>query len=379
MASVPSYEKTTSLVSRALKLNPEALVAAFEPATERDLDAVLALRKRVIGADLVWNDPQYLRWRYHFGAPTRGRGECWVVRRGDELLAMVGSERIELLSHANKVPGLSLMDIAVQPELNGVGLGVWMVMHLFEKSGCLLAVGSNTNSRAIVSRVFDRLPDRRSYAHLIDFKPKLRRSMRRAWVAAVASTLANTASGLWRAGLRITSDRSLRVEPLQRFDDSVNELISQSLSDTDEISLARDAQFLNWRLRDNPRSDYSIWSAKRGRMLVGYVAVQVKTTRDGTRLAAIEDLLFAAGPGAAGIAKALLSKVFEHAASQNCERVTLIACHVQTESVLRRMGFFPVRATAETLSVKCRDAVMVRTIQAGAPWHLTGANTDRDE
>ena len=36
-------------------------------------------------------------------------------------------------------------------------------------------------------------------------------------------------------------------------------------------------------------------------------------------------------------------------------------------------------ADAETLCVRCRDAHLSEAIAAGVPWHLTGANTDRDD
>ncbi len=378
MARVPSYTKTTALVSRALTFTPEALVAGFVPAAQADLADLVELRRQVIGAALTWDDTSYLSWRYHLGLPTRGGGECWVVKRGDEVLAMLGSERISVLHQGRAVDGLSVMDIAVRPEFEGVGLGVWMAMHLCERFDCVLAIGSNANSRALVTRVFERLPDRRSYAHLFEFGPTFQRRWKSGALAGVAATLVGWGMALWRAAVALTRDRSLRIEPLLRFDASIDALVAQSRAGH-EISVHRSERFLNWRLFDNPRSAYTVWAAREGAQLAGYAAVRLRATEGGKQVLVIEDILVRAGGNGATVLRALLCRAFDQAKSLGCERITVIACHPENERVLRRLGFFAHRADAETLSVRSRDAGLSEAIAAGAPWHLTGANTDRDD
>lgn len=378
MARVPSYSKTTALVSRALSLAPEVLAAAFVAATQTDLAQIVGLRQKVIGAALTWDDASYLAWRYHLGSPARGRGECWVVKRGDEVLAMLGSERITVLHGGHAVEALSVMDIAVRPELEGVGLGVWMAMHLCERTDCVLAVGSNAHSRALVSRVFTRLPDRRPYAHLLEFGPIFQRRWESGLLARVAAVLAGGGMALWRAGAALTRDRSVRIERVQRFDGSVNALVAQSRAPAG-ISVGRDQHFLNWRLFDNPRSAYSVWAARHGGTMVGYIAFHTKVSDDVKKVLVIEDFLVPAGGNGPAVLRTLLCHVFDEARAQGCERITVIACHRENERVLRRLGFFPYRADAETLSVRARDAGLNAAIDAGVPWHLTGANTDRDD
>ena len=377
MARVPSYPKTTALVSRALNFTPEALAAGFVAATQADLAQLVELRRQVIGAALTWDDPRYLAWRYDLGLPGRGRGECWVVKRGDEVLAMLGSERIRVLHQGRAVHGLSVMDIAVRPEFDGLGLGVWMAMHLCERADCVLAIGSNANSRALVTRVFERLPDRRSYAHLFEFGPTFQRRWKAGALAQAAAALAGWGMALWRAGMALTRARSIRVEPLERFDAGIDALVSGSRGGT-EISVDRDQGFQNWRLFENPRTAYTVWAARAGAELAGWIAVRSKASEGGKQVLIIEDMLVRAGPSGAAALTVLLCHTFEHAKALGCERITVIACHPQNEQVLRRLGFFAHRADAETLSVRCRDPALTEAIAAGAPWHLTGANTDRD-
>jgi ribosomal protein S18 acetylase RimI-like enzyme len=378
MARVPSYSKTTALVSRALGFVPEALVAGFVPAAQADLAQLVELRRQVIGAHLTWDDARYLAWRYDLGSPGRGGGECWVVKRGDEVLAMLGSERISVLHQGRAVAGLSVMDIAVRPEFEGVGLGVWMAMHLCERTDCVLAIGSNDNSRALVTRVFERLPDRRSYAHLFECGPIFERRWKAGALTRVAAALADWSMALWRFGASLTRARALRIEPLLRFDAGIAALVAQS-GGGPEIVVDRGERFLNWRLFENPRTSYTVWAAREGAEIAGYLAVRTKASEDGKQLLVIEDMLVRAGDRGAAVLKALLCHCFEQAAARGCERITVIACHPENERVLRRLGFFEHAAEAETLSVRSRDAQLSEAIAAGVPWHLTGANTDRDD
>jgi hypothetical protein len=378
MARVPSYAKTTALVSRALKLKPEQLAAGFVPAAPQDLPQLVQVRKQIIGSELTWDDARYLSWRYHLGRPDEGRGECWVLKQGADVLAMLGTERIAVLHRGRVVDGLSVMDIAVRPDLDGVGLGVWMAMHLCEQTDCVLAIGSNTHSRAIVTHVFSRLPDRRSYAHPIDFVPMFNRRFQSRWFAASGAALAGWCMALWRGAVALTRKRSIQILPLQRFDASVADLVARSL-DPPEISVERHAPFLNWRLFDSPRSAYSVWGAHDGGKLVGYAALRIKAFGDGTQALVVEDLLVPASEDGVPVLKALMLHAFEQATGAGCERISLIACHSRNEAVLRRLGFFVHRADAETLSIHCRDPQLSEALAQGARWHLTGANTDRDD
>ncbi|MEQ1686862.1 MAG: hypothetical protein ABL916_24695 [Burkholderiaceae bacterium] len=380
MARVPSYAKTTALVSRALKLTPETLEASFVPATRDDLSQVVEMRRQVIGAGLAWDDPPYLSWRYHFGSEDQGRGECWVVKRDSSILAMVGSERISVQYQGHVVDGLTVMDIAVRPDLEGVGLGVWMAMRLGELFDCVLAIGSNANSRRIVSNVFVRLPDRRVLSHILEFEDILVRKLgpRARWLTKLISGAARQGMKFWRWGIKLTRDRSIRIEPLLRFDESIKDLISRSQV-RDEVVIGRNEQFLNWRLFDNPRSTYSVWAAFSGKSMAGYIALRTSHREDGDTSLVIVDILAPAGLEGLAVLKVLLCHAFDQATAHGCHRIAVVASHRDTERVLARLGFLKHRSAIKTLSVLCRDVLLNEAISMGSPWHITAANTDQDE
>jgi hypothetical protein len=271
------------------------------------------------------------------------------------------------------------MDIAVRPDLDGVGLGVWMAMHLCEHFDCVLAIGSNTNSRAIVSKVFTRLPDRRSYAHLIEFGPTLQRKWSSSdWRVTVPAALAGHGMKAWRWVASLTRDRALRIEPLLRFDPSASRLIADSHAQG-AVHIDRSAEFLNWRLFENPRSSYSVWAAYECERLVGYLAVRVKAVGGGKDSFVIEDYLVREGKSGMRVLRTLLAGVLAVAVARGCERVSVIACHPEAEGALRAFGFMLRPEYVETLSVRSKDKLLSEAIAVGVPWHVTGVNTDRDD
>ena len=379
MAQPPSYEKTSRLIARALGLTPESLESGFRPATQAELHQVVAMRRGLIGDRLSWDDEAYLAWRYHFGDPRRGRGDCWVLVRGGQVLGMVGSERLTLLHQGRAVDGLSVMDIAVLPEAEGFGLGVWMAMRICRQAACVLAIGSNPKSRGIVSQVFSRLPDRRRLAYFISVRTLAGRRLARAprWVAATAAAGADLGLRAWRALALPAADASLAVRPLTRFGAEADALLRQA-HDDGEVAVQRSAEALNWRLFDIPRSRYTVWGAHDADgALCGYLAAQVQVSPGTGRLMAIEDCV-AAPAQRDRVLRCLLAHLVREAVREACERVSMIACHAPTEQALRRLGFLLHPIDHETLSMAGSDPGLAAAVAAGAPWQLAGIHTDRD-
>jgi hypothetical protein len=131
-ANPPSFARTSTLVSRVLGLTPEELRASFRPAGAQDLPALIELRRRILGDALTWDDRQYLLWRYDFEGRPDSPGRVMVAAHAGKLLGVIGAERVRLARGSEVLDAVSLMDIMVQPELDGSGLGIWMNMAIFE-------------------------------------------------------------------------------------------------------------------------------------------------------------------------------------------------------------------------------------------------------
>jgi hypothetical protein len=251
-----------------------------------------------------------------------------------------------------------------------------MAMALTRSVPCTVAIGSNENSRAIVTRVLSRLPDRRAYSYYTVLERRLKLRLGSRWAAATVDLLAQTAMRSWRAFSLPAGANQITVRRLDRFDSSIESLIRRA-HDRAEISIDRSQAFLNWRLFDNPRASYIVCAAYRADLLVGYVAVRIVPIDGGQDLVMEDWLVDPKNEGQIAF-RVLLGAVIDIAQKEQCENVVAIACHAPSERILRRVGFRSRHNPWETLSAHTSDPRLSEAIAAQVPWHVSGANTDRD-
>jgi GNAT superfamily N-acetyltransferase len=377
MAGVPSYEKTTALVARALGWSPHTLAESFRPATRADLPGLLRLRASAIGADLIWNDEAYLRWRYRFSPDDAGRGDCWVSTREGEVIGALGTEDIVLRHGETSTKALSMMDIMVRPDFDGLGLGPWMAMDLCRRTDAAIAIGSNPHSRAIVSKVLTRMRDRRCYDYVVRFHQRFYRSLGSHIASAALAMAAEQTMRTWRALTIPWSNGTLELRPIERFDRTLDELCTRAHNPR-EISIARTREFLNWRLFDNPRASYQVWGAFENDVLEAYMAVRTGPLANDQRELILEDWLNVPDEEGTFAFRVLLGTAIEFARDTGCAHVSVITSHEASERVLRRIGFREIHNEWETLSACTTKPELNAAFESHAPWHVTGVNTDRD-
>lgn len=373
-----SLAQTSRLVARALGMTPAELMDNFRPALLADLPGMLALRQRVLGAKLDWDDPAYLRWRYRLGRPDQGGGDCWLLMRQGEILGMVGTQALGLRNGTRQGQALSLMDIMIQPELEDAGLGTWLNLVLQERADITLAIGANPNSIGMVSRLFDTLPNRRSHVHPIrlgDFLSK------RVPVPVLPGLAAWGLESLMRPGRALLlgpGSQGIDVRPMARFDDAVDALEHRVTADDTLIHCARSAAQLNWRLLDNPRAPCTVWGAWSKGQLQGYMATCLTPLDHGERQAlVIVDAMVLPLPTGRPAWRALLWKVLTQAARANAEYVVITAYRHDLEQELRRVGFRQQPHPYETLSWTCRDEGFKALAATHPDWTLSEIHTDR--
>jgi hypothetical protein len=379
MSQPPNFEKTSRLIARALGLKPAQLHASFRPATLAELPHILSIRHDLLGTELRWDDTAYLTWRYRFGHASLGRGECWVLVRDEQVLGMVGTEELSVNYHGRSIPTISVMDIAMHPHFEGIGLGPWMAMSLCHQFACVVAVGSNPKSRGIVSKIFTRQADRRCYAHLISTRTLLARRIAAPRLGQALSRVLDTGLKLWRALCLFKPPTSLKIQAITQFEPSHQEFLDQSC-DPHHPTLARTTAALNWRLFEISRTPHSVWGAFEHGELVGLIATHHGQSNAAGKFLTIEDCAIVASATleASTIRLALLTHAIQHAVQTQCERVSIIASHNPTEASLRRLGFIKHPNDFETFSVSTTDPALTRAIEAKVPWHLQGIHTDRD-
>lgn len=373
--ALPKLGTTTRLVARALGLTPERLVAAFREATLDDLPQICDLRRRVLGKSLTWDDSAYLQWRYQFGAPGQGRGPCFVVVDEGRLLGMVGSERLSLWCDGEHLDVPSLMDIMIEPSLDGTGLGVWLNLMLFDRYPLAIEIGANPNSLGLISRLYHRLPNRKQYVAPLHWRRVLGRRMKSRVLAATTLPLDVLYKG-WRA-LRLRGLlKQWTHRPIERFDASADELFLNRLAPR-EIAIERSSEYLNWRLFGNPRVRYTVMGVYEGERLIGYWAAHLRKLPNGVRSVDLVDWLIEEGAGISGLGR-LLEHAVRWAESEQADYVSVTVLHPVSERILGKLGFLRRSHEYNTVGVHCADKERWPLMLQSTRWYLTECNTDTD-
>ena len=372
----PSFSQTTTLVARALGMAGSELQASFRAARHEDLPSIMDVRRRVIGDHLTWNDEQYLKWRYDFDGRSDARGRCLVVCHGSRVLGMIGAEFVRIAIRAERHDALSLMDIMVDPKIDGSGLGIWLNMAVFQSNPVVIEIGANPNSIGLITRLFDRLPDRREYIAPLTLKRYLSSRVRSKIIARVLAAPIDAALAAGRALTSRRAPREWHLHPIKRFDASVDRLFSRRSSPSD-VMFERTAGYLNWRMFGNPRARYSVLGAYSNAELVGYAAYQLSQRSDGLRVVILVDWLVDERFGQAGIVD-LIQQAVRFAAKDEADFVSVNALHARTQRRLWRLGFVSHAAPFNTVGVHFGDRERYAELLDGSRWFLTEANTDVD-
>jgi hypothetical protein len=377
-----SKERVSLLIARALHTTPDELDAGFRAANIDDLPALLDLRRRVIGSALVWNDAQYMRWRYLPENGALGLATCWVCTRGGELLGMIGTEALRLMAGESCHEVHATMDLMVQPELAGSGLGVWINQTVCERLGTVLAIGSNPNSKGVLARSFEALPDRRTYTHPLHFSHFMAKRMSSPLMARCASVLADLAMQWVRTGHFWLARFKVSVEPVTHMEQGSAVQVDiacllQSARQAHRVEVLRDTATLSHRLLENPRTCCELWLARRSGRPVGLIATRIVPLDDSRYAVQVLDAVIN-GVHLRIALRALLAQIAGRAYRRGAEYVSWTLYDPSLEAEIKRLMFRMQPHPYETLSWVCPDAVFREAVLARAAWTLSDIHTDRD-
>lgn len=372
--ALPKFESTTRLFARALGWSADELLQRFRVADADDEAALLAFRARD-----GWDDRAYLRWRYGASRDVQADppGQSWIVRHGDgPVLAAIGTEA-QPIHHAGRVyRGQLLMDVQLDPALEGAGGGVWLNQAMFRRAEASLAVGGNVNSMGMVRRLFAPLPSRRHYVLPLKTNGLLQRRRVPAAVAGIAAPILDAGLRLRTAVLAPADRQNVRVQEVDRVSESWLRPLHDALA-PGIACIAPDAGQLQWRLRDNPRASYRIFVAHRDGHCVGYLAARVvaATPQDEGGLH-IQDWKVAEADATPALAT-LLSHAVEHARKHACSRVFTTCLAPHADATLRRCGFLPGRSAPHLLTGIHTDLPLPVHPQSN-DWQITDLSFDGD-
>src|SRR5262245_26596665 len=98
---------------------------AYRPALASEIPEILTLRRKVNG-EMWWDDRRFVEWRYFSRLTDAKDVPYWVFVHDGEVLGACGLEPVTLVIDGQPVSAVRTLDIMVRPDLDGLGLGVFM-------------------------------------------------------------------------------------------------------------------------------------------------------------------------------------------------------------------------------------------------------------
>lgn len=343
-------------------------IGRFRPDDRRGVET---LYRRTHGADAA--EASRLRWDWqHRRNPSNPTGEpgIWVAREGPTVIGQYSTLPVRVSIKGIEVQGAWGSDASVAPERERQGLGEALVRAWDRNNGAALALGVSSQSRHLLDRL--HWP----HAHVVPclVKPLTRRAVRLTnWPPALNRLM----SALTLPVIHVVArSRPLRAEcqPIRRFDLSFTALWER-LAPKFDLSVRRDAAYLNWRYIEPPHVRYSVVALKRQGEVHGYAVYRHRHEPLG-RVTLLVDFLV--DPDDVSGLKTLLRWVDREARAEDSDKVRCYVMNGAFRRVLRRNGYFNVKSTLE-VSVKV-NAVQVPKgfYDENDGWHITYGDSDQD-
>jgi len=367
------YEALIPYVSQAFGLTPEALASAFRPADPSDLHELLALRRAVVPG-MWWDDEAFVRWRYFGRRDPAGRVPYWVFAHDGTVAGACGLEPVTLVVDGDPVPAVRTMDIMVRPDLDGLGLGAFMNLRLFQEFPIGIVTGSNDRSHRMLVRLFRHSADLVVWKTAITSRDLVHERLPMAHLAHVVSAAADSLLALFRR--RINPPNGIDVRPISRFDDRVTAL-SRRCERPGRVLVRRSEDYLNWRFFENPRCDYIVHGAFAGERLVAYVASRFNLAHPNPRREGeIVDWMDEPGHRNDSALPALFASAVAELARREARIVTCAASGAGHHAAARANGFRLRSAQRIPFFARASVSGLHERLTAGGGWFLTRADLD---
>jgi GNAT superfamily N-acetyltransferase len=346
-------------------------VAEIDRYRADDRRAVEALYRRVFGNDAA--DASRLRWDWQYRRNPNNAGgepEIWIAREGTTIVGQYATMPVRLAVKGREVNGSWGMDVMVAPERQRQGLGEVLFRTWDRNVGASLGLGLSEASYRLFQKL--RWPDVGPVPCFV--KPLTRRAFRNPRFPVPINRLISAVT--LPIVLVVSRTRPLRAEvkPIPRFDDSFTALW-ETLAPKFDVSVRRDAAYLNWKFASAPHVRYSIAALLREGKAAGY-AVYRHLYESRGRVTLLVDFL--ADPDEPSDFATLLRWIDREARQADSDKIRTFATHAAFRRVLRRSGYFQVKSTVEFV-IKINGVDVPRGFYDNTDaWHVTLGDSDQD-
>jgi len=357
-------------------LSEDACAQAYRPATAAQLPQILGLRRSVNG-HMWWDDERFVQWRY-FSRLTDGKDvPYWVFTKDDEVIGACGLEPVTLVIDGEPVSAVRTLDIMVRPDLDGLGLGVFMNLMLFKHFPITLVTGSNEKSHQLLKRMFHHTLDLRFWKAAIRARAIMHEKVNLGPLSSVVAPPVDLVLNLMRSRRRVVPPPGITIKPIASFDSRVGDL-SRQCELSGRLVVRRSDEYLNWRFVQNPRCQHHMLGAFRGEELEGYVVTRLNLARPNPRRQA-EVVDWLAKPVTHPSDSVLPSLIQTGMEPLIREGAGIVSCAGVTDDLAPAMAATGFRfRPAERLPffVRAANPDVHRRLTSGCGWYLTRGDWD---
>lgn len=346
-------------------------MAVIDRYRSEDRRAVSGLYRRVFGNDAA--EANLLRWDWQYrrnpNNPVEGP-QIWVAREGPSVIGQYATMPVRLSVRGQEIAGSWGMDVMVAPERQRQGLGEVLFRTWDQNVGASLGLGLSGASYQLFKKL--RWRDAGPVPCLV--KPLSRRAFRRAnWPMPINRLVSALTLPLVRIVAR-TKPLAAQIEPVRRFDAAFTELWKRIAGKFD-LSVRRDAAYLNWKYIEPPHVRYNVVALLRDQTVIGY-AVYRHLQEPRGRVTILVDFLV--DPDDAEGVTTLLRWVDRDARAADSDKIRAFALHAGYRREMRRSGYFQVKSTME-LALKINSVeVPAQFYEHTEKWHITLGDSDQD-
>jgi hypothetical protein len=235
--------------------------------------------------------------------------------------------------------------------------------------------GDNENSAGIVARFFKPVCGQSTFVYLLDAGSAIGKQLSSPLLGTILGKLAKPVLSLWQRWALRGIDQTIAVRQVTRFDESAAAMFQQCRR-RDEYALERSADYLNWRVFDNPRERYAVFGAYRGNDLLGYVVLRHPRSDDRSGRMAIVDWRTQIDAGQS-ILQSLLLNCTEYARTRGANALVASFAHGESERLIAQWGFVRRPHQESPFAIRCLDSTEEALLAKGF-WQISALDGDVD-
>ncbi len=325
------------------------------------------------------NFPAMLKWLYR-DSPANVTLE-FMAKQGDEVIAHYGALpfAFKLAGAAGLIGGFA--SNLVIDKANRTGSLFFSLQSYFfreyPKKGFAFMYGLITRDGVLEPHLrmgWKKQGEVPVYARPVNLANVARAALTQPWLAEAASLPLKLAAPLWNAGILWgTRGRLIKVERVDRFDDSIEPVLAKVAQRFPTIAL-RSPAILNWRFTGLSTREYQLFVARRSGQAVGYFVTRRLKMKGLDALALVD---FAFDPDDIGAGRAVLRSCTQEAAKQ---KVDLVATILNPGSpflpFLKRVGFLKTPETFKMVTHVPKTSAVKIDSSVFEQWHLTWFDHD---